>query len=62
MCSVFYPHIAIYAYIILRSGVEDSEKVITDDLIHLVRVKIGALAVPERFLVCCLLYTPYYIV
>lgn len=44
-------HAGIYAFVILRDGVADSEEMIRDRLRSLVREKIGSFAVPQQFLV-----------
>ena len=44
-------HIGIYAFVILRDGVEDEEEVIRDHLRSLVQKRIGSFAVPQQFLV-----------
>lgn len=52
---VGYPHElfgqGIYAFVILRDGVEDEEEVITDHLRSLVQERIGSFAVPQQFLI-----------
>lgn len=42
---------AIYAYVILKNDCPDPSKDVMEDLRHLVRKKIGPIAVPEKFLV-----------
>ena len=44
----------MFAYVILRTGVEDSEDTIINDLISIIKTKIGSIAIPERFLVSTL--------
>jgi len=42
----------VFAFLILKNGVTDDEKVIFEDLMKLVRKMIAAFAVPNVFLVC----------
>ena len=43
--------LGIYAYVILKDGVTDSEEEIKKDLIQLVKTQIGSFAVPQHILV-----------
>lgn len=48
---------AIYAYVILKDDCRDSSEAVMDDLVQLVRKKIGPIAVPEKFLVHAHMHT-----
>ena len=43
--------IGIYAYVILKDGVDDDEQVIEEDLKKLIKTQIGSFAVPQQILV-----------
>ena len=43
----------MFAFVILKDGVTDSEEVIEEDLKKLIRNQIGSFAVPQGFLVGC---------
>ena len=45
------PPAGVYAFVILKDGVTDSELEVTNGLQQLVRTHIGGFAVPEAFLV-----------
>ena len=50
-CIWLHLHSGIYAYVILKDGVTDSEEVVIKALRNIVRTQIGGFAIPETFLV-----------
>ena len=51
MYTKYPPHTGIYAFVIEKDGVTDSEEEVIQHLKQLVRKQIGGFAVPESFLV-----------
>lgn len=49
-CSLF-GGTGVYAFVILKDGVTDSEEVVKEDLKKLIKTQIGSFAVPQGFLV-----------
>ena len=50
-CVYTYLHAGIYAFVIEKDGVNDSEDEVIQQLRQLIRNQIGGFAVPEHFLV-----------
>lgn len=50
-CAVHSPYTGIYAFVIEKDGVTDSEEEVIQHLKQLIRKQIGGFAVPEAFLV-----------
>ena len=47
-----YSLAGVFAFVILKDGVTDSEEAIKEDLKKLIKIQIGSFAVPQGFLVC----------
>ena len=55
----YLPYTGIYAFVIEKDGVTDSEEEVVQHLKQLIRKQIGGFAVPEAFLVRA--YCNYYV-
>ena len=58
-CAVHSPYTGIFAFVIEKDGVTDSEEEVVQHLKQLIRKQIGGFAVPEAFLVRVQVYHIY---